>query len=91
MNLAHAMRGGFMKRKRSLLRAVGEERKTAREVLVELERRYRREVMRFLRTEGTTYADWLEHGPLCELDELREAVRHDHLWERLVDKASAPT
>lgn len=39
----------------------------------------------YLRIKDTTYEAWLEHGPKGELDEVLEAARHDHVWDRLVE------
>lgn len=84
--LAESMRSRFAAHKRSLLRAVAQERKTPSEVLDSLERLYTKLCTAYLRTDGTTYGDWLEHGPRAELDEVREALRDDAVWDRLVER-----
>lgn len=86
INLAHIACGFFVKTKRRLLRAVAAERKTPREVEALLERLYARQERAFLAAKGTTYRQWLEHGPRAELEEVREARRDDAVWDRLVDR-----
>lgn len=86
---AEVARGLFVKRKRSLLRAAANEQKTPREVLALLEKAYEKQTRVYLRADGTTYAEWLEHGPLAELEEVRAAVRVNSVWDRLVDRAVA--
>ena len=89
LNLAGIARGYFVKAKGRLLRAVAAERKTPREVEALLERLYARQTRAFLAAKDTTYGVWLEHGPLVELEEVREARRDDAVWDRLVEKAAA--
>jgi hypothetical protein len=87
-NLATLMRRRFVKRKISLLRAVANEQKTPGETIAKLEKLYVKQTAEFLRSSrDTTYSDWLEHGPLGELDEVRAARRDEAVWDRLLDKA----
>lgn len=88
-SLAISMRSRFAAYKRSQLRAVAEERKTPAQAITSLERLYNRLTSAYLGADGTTYADWLEHGPRAELEEVREARRDDAVWDRLVDRAVA--
>lgn len=80
------MRSRFVARKQMLLRAVGEEMKTPAEAIKSLEKLYNRLTSEYLGADGTTYADWLEHGPRAELEEVREARLDDAVWDRLVDR-----
>ena len=83
---AQYSRTEFIDTKRVLLRDVGRDRITQRDVLLRLRRRYDQLLQRFLREPGTTYAVWLEHGPKDELDEVLAAARDAAVWDRLVDK-----
>ena len=84
--LAESYRLRFAKRKASLLRAVACELKTPAQAMSVLERLYARQTREYLRASGTTYGAWLERGPRGELEELREARRHDAVWDRIVDR-----
>lgn len=81
-----SMRSRFAARKRTVLRAVAAERKTQVEAVAVLEKLYSRMTGEFLAVEGTTYGDWLKHGPRAEFVEVREALRDDAVWDRLVDR-----
>jgi hypothetical protein len=86
VNLAGIARVFFVKTKRRLLRDVALERKSPRDVERLLERLYARQSRAFLATKGTTYGEWLEHGPQPELEEVRQARRDDAVWDRLVER-----
>lgn len=82
---AKLRRNTFAGRKRILLAECAAERRTRMDVLVALERYYAKQTKDYLRLPDTTYAAWLEHGPLAELEEVRGAYRDDAVWDRLVE------
>lgn len=83
---AIAARADFSTTKGLLLRDVGKERITQRDVLLRLRNRYDRMLRAYLREQGTTYEAWCDHGPKGELDEVLAAARDAAVWDRLVDK-----
>lgn len=76
----------FRATKAALLRDVAKEKRTQADVIKLLRKRYDHALKKYLREDGTTYRNWLEHGPKDELDELLEATRDPAIWDRLVDK-----
>lgn len=84
-HLALAACEEFRGTKRVLLRDVGREKKTQRQVVRMLRVRYDKLLANYLRIKDTTYEAWIEHGPKAELDELIEAARDPDVWDRLVE------
>lgn len=85
---AKRLRAAFAAKKRKLICEALAETRTKQSVLDALEKLYKRQTTEYLRCEPTTYAQWLEHGPRVELEEVNEAIRldRDHVWDRLVDR-----
>jgi hypothetical protein len=80
--LAEAHRREYVVLKKKLLKDVLLERRTMNDVVGTLRRRYERSMTVYLRTEGTTYAAWTEHGAKVEWDEVLEATRDPAVWLR---------
>jgi hypothetical protein len=83
---AKACAAEYRATKTALLRDVAREKKTKADVVKLLRKRYDYALKRFLHADGTTYGEWLEHGPKNDLDEVLEAQRDEAVWDRLVDK-----
>lgn len=62
------------------------ERKTKRQVLDSLRRKYEALRAAYLRVPGTTYDSWREHGPQAAWEEVGAATRDDAVWDRLVER-----
>lgn len=86
---ARKARAMFVALKRTHLRRVAAEMSTREIAVRTLRRRYDLMTSAFLRVPGTTYADWLEHGPKAELDELLAAASDPAVWDRLVETYDA--
>ena len=83
--LAASARAAFIRARNGQLRLVRAERRTMRQVLATMQRKYERLVHAYLRAEGTTYEVWLTVGPKRELDELVAAALDPAVWDRLVE------
>jgi hypothetical protein len=88
--LAEDARRDFRAVKRRQLARVAAELATPRTAIAAMRRAYVRLQGAYLAIRCTTYAAWETHGPLEEWAEVTEAARHDHAWERLVDRGLAP-
>lgn len=89
-SLAHAAKRVFLAfRARSLADVAGEQ-KTKRQAFEAIQRRYNSQLAEFLRIPGTTYGDWLKHGPFPDYDEVVAAAEVDAVWDRLVERCIAP-
>lgn len=82
---AKAARTRFATRKVVLLEECAAERRTPTAVLLTLEKFYANQTRDYLKIAHTTYAAWLEHGPIAELEEVRAAYRDSAVWDRLVE------
>jgi hypothetical protein len=71
------------------LAALAGERKTKRQVLGTMRKKYEALRAEFLRITGTTYGDWIEHGPHAEWDEIIAAAADDGVWDRLTERCVA--
>lgn len=85
---AKAARARFVTRKTALLEECAAERRTSIDVLLALEKFYATQTRDYLKITHTTYAVWLEHGPIVELEEVRGAQRDASVWDRLVETYS---
>jgi hypothetical protein len=87
---ATILRGEFIVARNRALTLVRDERETMNGVVKKLRVKYSKLTDAFLRTEGTTYAVWLDAGPRVEWEEVLEATRDPSIWERLVERFAAP-
>lgn len=87
--LAETARQAFVRARDGQLRLVRAERRTMKQVLVTLERKYNRLLSAYLRADLTTYEVWQTLGPKRELDELNAAAADPSAWDRLVETFDA--
>ena len=80
----------FLALRARMLAAVAGDLKTKREAFATLRRKYQAQLEVYLRVPGTTYGDWLQHGPFPYYDEVVAAVEVDAVWDRLVERCAAP-
>jgi hypothetical protein len=76
----------FRAAKAQQLEHVKVERRTKRQALDTLRRKYERLRAEYLRIEGTTYAAWTAFGPADEWEECVAAAHDDAVWDRLVER-----
>lgn len=86
MNDAAAAKREFIIYRAKMLAEYAGERRTKHQVMDAVRRRYALLLDRYLRTNGTTYAYWLDHGPKPEWDEIDAAMLDDAVWDRLVSR-----
>jgi hypothetical protein len=84
--LAIAARTRFVTRKRVMLETFTGDVTSAKHVLVVLERFYALQLADYMRKPTSTVAAWEQHGPLAELQEVRDAVKGDAAWGELVKR-----
>jgi hypothetical protein len=84
--LAYDAKRAFVLVRGKQLAAHAGERTTRRQTVEAIRRQYTKICDAYLRTSGTTYADWLAYGPKAEWDEILAAADDDAVWDRLVDR-----
>lgn len=67
------------------LRAVAEERRTRRQAIETMRKKYEALRKVYLKAPLTTYDGWTQHGPGAEWEEVLAATRDDAVWDRLVE------
>lgn len=75
----------FVKVKAEQLAAVRLEKRTRRQALDTMQKKYVALRAEYLKIIGTTYQGWLDHGPAKHWDEITFALRDDAVWDRLVE------
>lgn len=90
-SLSHAREAvaAFIRARDRQLKEVRGETRTKREALDFLRRLYVRLTDDYLRKPGTTYSDWLDHGPQREWHEVLTAADDDAVWDRLLERFDA--
>jgi hypothetical protein len=80
-----AARAEWIRTRNRELNAVRAERSSKRKAIDTCRKKFDKLSAAYLRHEGTTYEGWQKYGPKRDWDELVEASKHEHLWDRLVE------
>ena len=83
---AEGARAEFRAVKAEQLKAVQLERRTRRQALDTMQRKFAKLRAAYLRITGTTYQTWIDAGPHEEWKEVLEAVKDEAVWDRLVER-----
>lgn len=81
----------FLALRAELFGELAGERKTKRQVIDSLRRKYEALRAAYLRINGTTYEGWRKHGPQDHWDEVIAAAADDAVWDRLVERCVRET
>lgn len=87
---AEEARRSFRTVKARQLALVAAEQRTKRQAIDTMRGAFEKLSRDYLKIIGTTYAVWETHGPKAEWEEVIEAARFDHVWERLLERGLAP-
>jgi hypothetical protein len=68
------------------LAALAGERRTKRQVLDTMRKKYESLRATYLRITGTTYEGWIKYGPHAEWQEVLAAAADDAVWDRLIER-----
>lgn len=83
---ATAARKSFVIRKQLMLSTFAGDLRSAKHLLVQLERLYDRQQRDYFLRPNATVGAWETHGPLSELDEVRTAVKGVLAFDTLVKR-----
>lgn len=81
----------FLALRAELFTELAGERRTKRQAIDSLRRKYEALRAAYLRIAGTTYEGWRQHGPQDHWDEVIAAAADDAVWDRLVERCVCET